>query len=236
MMIAVIVAAIVIVGGVAAYVILSNNENTDEGPSEITLIDGRDKAVTIKSSSRVASTSATVTEIACGLGAVSKLAGVTNDTGIYDVKDYVIGIGNDDYPGAIVRGLGDKTITDLGKMYMISAESVLQAQPDLVIMGGYFNNPATIKTLEDMKIPVVVCKDDNSLANIYFNIRLIGKALGKDAEANELVGKMENVAGKIVKWAKDQGEPAKNVAVLMGFGSEWERMDAEQLTCWERRC
>jgi len=212
--------------GIGAGYMVWNDEGTSDvpdvpEPEAITVKDGRGKNVTIASSSRVATTSVTVTEIVCGLGAYSKLAGVTDDSNNYNLRDYVIGLGDDGYPGIIAQALEYEHITNMGNMYMISAESVLTANPDLVIMGGYFNSDETITSLEGMGIPVVVCKDDNSLENIYFNIKLIGKALGMNAEADKLVQNMQSVVGKITGWVTKQGAPSKKIAVLMGFGSEY---------------
>ena len=213
--IAIIVIALVgVVAISAAFVAFSNDE------SDGTIIDGAGRKVTVESSDRIASTSATVTEMVCGLGGYSKLAGVTVDTNPYTVQEYIIGMPNDGFPGSILSGLSNNTIKDLGGMYLIAAESILLCNPDVVIMGGYFNSDATISQLESMGIPVVICKDDNSLDNIYFNIELIGKVIGKESEADKLVDQMKSAIGKVVNWTKSLKADSPEVAVFMGYGSE----------------
>ncbi|MDR0523621.1 MAG: ABC transporter substrate-binding protein [Candidatus Methanoplasma sp.] len=207
----------VLVIAATAYVMLGGDE--EKGP--VSLIDAQDREVTIESSSRVASTNATVTEIMCGLGAIDQLAGATSDTGIYDTNEKVMGLPDDGFPGEVVKRMGSKKITDLGNMWHISAESILKCNPDLVIMGGYGNDENTVKDLEALGIPVVVSRNDNSLEDIYYNIELAGKALGKDAEAKAMVNQMKSAIGKVLDWTKKWSGEKPRVGTFMGIGSEW---------------
>ena len=216
--IAVATAAILVAAG-AIVMLNKDNGNNDNG--QATVIDGLGRPVTIKSTDRIASTSATVTEIICGIGGYSKLAGVTVDTNPYKVKEYIMGIPDDNYPKIILDGLASKKLVNMGGMYNIAAESILISKPDLVIMGGYFNSENTITQLGALGIPVVICKDDNSLENIYFNIRLIGKVIGKESEAETLVGQMEFAISKVVNWTKSLNATPKSVAVFMMYGSSY---------------
>lgn len=212
---AIAVVAIVVVAAAAVVVTMS-----DDG-KDGTVTDGLGRVVKIESANRVSTTSATVAEIVCGLGGYSKLVGVTEDTNPYKVNEYIMGIPNDGYPKSIVDGLNSGKLVNMGPMYMITAESILLSNPGLVIMGGYFNKEETITQLEDLGIPVVICKNDNSLENIYFNIRLIGKVLGKESEAETLVKQMESAIGKINSWVKSLNAPHKSVAVFMMYGSSY---------------
>jgi len=207
------VVAVVAAGAGIAYVVM-NDESVDG------IVDGTGRVVNVGTSNRVVTTSATVAEIICGLGGYSKLVGVTMDSS-YGVDEYIPGIPNDNYPKLINDGLDNGTLVNLGPMWEMSAESVLLANPDLVIMGGYFNSPATISALEDMGVPVVILKDDNAFDNIYFNIELVGKVIGKVSEAEVLVGQVKSAIGKIVDWTKSIGAPSQSVAVLMGLGGDW---------------
>ena len=213
------VVAIIIIAGAAIMVLSSDKDNNNDNGS-LTVTDGLGKVVTIDTSDKIASTSTVVTEIICGLGGYSKLAGVADD-GYYGIDDYNIGMPNDGYPKSVTDGLNNESLKNLGGMYMMSAESILLSKPDLVIMGGYFNNDDTISQLENLGIPVVVCKDDNTLDNIYFNIELIGKAIGKESEAKTLVEEMKSSIEKIVNWTESLDATPERVAVLMGFGSEY---------------
>ena len=213
------VAVVVLILIAAVTVVTLSKDNEDN--SVVTVTDGLGREVTITSSDKIASTSLTVTEIICGLNGLSKLAGVTTDSTLSKAVEPIIGIPNDGYPGDIIAGVSNHSITDMGGMYMISAESILLASPDLVIMGGYFNSDNTISQLESIGIPVVVCKDDNSLENIYFNINLVGKVIGKTSEAQNLVKNMQSVIDKIVDWTESFDINAPSVAVFMGYGSQY---------------
>ncbi|MDR1690359.1 MAG: ABC transporter substrate-binding protein [Candidatus Methanoplasma sp.] len=217
--IVIITAAIIVIAG-AAVVVIGDDKN-ERGNGPVTVTDGLGNEVYIESSDKVSSTSATVTEIICGIGAYSKIAGVTVDDGPYKVNEKIIGLADDGYPGSILEGIKNNTITDMGGMWNIAAESILKSEPDLVIMGGYFNSPDTITALGNMDIPVVICKDDNSLDNIYFNIELIGKALGMESEAESLVKDMKSSIKKIVDWTDSLNDEPESVAVFMGYGSQY---------------
>jgi iron complex transport system substrate-binding protein len=217
-MIAIAIVAIIIIAAAAVAITSLSKDNDDSGP--ITVVDGEGRTVTITTSDNIACTSATVTEIICGVGGFSKIAGVTNDDA-YSVSDSILGIPNDGFPDAIVDGLEDGTLIDMGGMYLISAESILLASPDLVIMGGYFNSEDTIENLESMGIPVVILKDDNSLENIYFNIDLIGEVLGKTTEAQTLIDEMQSAIDKIVDWTASLDVDSPSVAVFMYYGSSY---------------
>ena len=190
----------------------------DGGP--VTVTDGSGRSVVIKSSNRVASTSARVAQIICGTGAFFKLAGVTVDDGNYDIHGYNIGIRNDGYPALIREGLISGALVDIGGMYRISAESILLANPDLVIMGSSFNSDATISQLEGLGIPVVIFKEENTIADIHFNIELIGKALGKVAEAEALINDINSSIEKVVDWTRSLNAGSPGLAIFPGYGYE----------------
>ncbi|MCL2031999.1 MAG: ABC transporter substrate-binding protein [Methanomassiliicoccaceae archaeon] len=204
------VVAIVIVA--AAAVALTSNDDDEGG-----LKDGLGRSINVESTDKIAATSSIVTEIICGLGGYSKLAGVTVDSS-YAVNEYVMGMPDDGYPKIINDGLSNGTLTNMGGMYMIATEAILPANPDVVIMGGYFNNEDTIIQLENMGIPVVVCRNDNSLEDIYFNIDLIGKVIGKESEAQTLINQMKSAIGKVIDWTASIDAAPQRVMVSMGFG------------------
>jgi len=209
-----VVIAIVIVSGAAAFAVLSDDKKIND---PVTLIDGAGRTVTITSSDRIASTSVSMTEMICGVGGFSKLAGVTVDTNNFVTQGSILGIADDEFPKSVVSGLDNKTIADLGKMYGISAESILLAEPDLVIMGGgSANSEATIAQLESMGIPIVICRDNSSLENFYFNIELIGKAIGKESGAEVLLGQMKSAIKKISDWTKSIAD-IPSVGVFITF-------------------
>lgn len=215
LIIAVVAVAAVIIVAAAAVVVMSNSDE-----NEGTITDGLGRVVKVDSSDRIAATSAVVTEIICGIGGYSKLAAVTQDSS-YQVSEYIMGIPNDGYPQSVLNGLNSGALYNMGPMYQINAEAILGANPDVVIMGGYFNNDATIAAIENMGIPVVICKDDNSIENIYFNIDLIGKVIQKETEARLLIDQMKSAIGKIVGWTASLNAAPQNVAVFMMYGSEY---------------
>ena len=213
----ILVAVIIIVGASAVYVVLTKDDDIKSGP--VTVTDAYGRVVTIESSNRIASVNAVTTEIICGIGGYSKLKGVTEDTNTYKIQDYIIGLPNDGFPKSIVDGFNNKTIVNLGGMYMISAESILLASPDLVIAAVYGTSDATIAQLESLGIPTIICKDNSLMENVHFNIDLIGKVIGKESEAKQLSSQLKNATDKVINWAKSLGVEGPSVGVLSSFGS-----------------
>ncbi|MCL2031997.1 MAG: ABC transporter substrate-binding protein [Methanomassiliicoccaceae archaeon] len=207
------VAAVVVVAAAAVYTAFPDNKE-DNGP--VTLIDGARRTVTITSSDRVASVNYSATEMICGMGGYDKLAGVSVDTGGYRTQDYIMGVTDDGFPQSVVNGLNNETITDLGGMYRISAESILQCSPDLIIANIYGSSEDTISQLENMGIPIVLCKDNSSIENFYYNIELIGKAIGKVSEAKTLLDQMQSSIKKVADWTKSFDDSPR-VGVFISF-------------------
>ncbi len=205
---------VIIIVAAAAFVVLSKDNE------RIGITDGTGRIVNIESSDRIATTSAIVTEIVCGLGGYSKLVGVTDDDR-FDVDESILGVSDDGYPKSVLDGIENGTIVNFGGMYTISAEAILSAEPDMVIMGGYFNNDSTISQLEAMGVAVVVLYHEDSLDSIYLNIELVGKAIGKESEAKALVDKMKSAIGKIVDWTESLEVEPPSVAMYIGYGHEY---------------
>ena len=66
------------------------------------------------------------------------------------------------------------------------AEDVLRHKPDLVLAASY-TQPEVLKLLRQAKVAVLVFERFETLEDLYANTRRLGKALGRDAKAEELV-------------------------------------------------
>ncbi len=69
-------------------------------------------------------------------------------------------------------------------------EQIVALGPQLIILSKMAQTPEQVTKLEQAGIAVLVT-DAQDIAGVYEAIRLIGKAIGKDAEAEGLVGQMQ---------------------------------------------
>ena len=69
-------------------------------------------------------------------------------------------------------------------------EQILQLEPDVLVMSSMAQTEEQVKQLEDAGVAVVV-SDAKDIAGVYTSIELLGKLLGKDAEAAKIVSDMK---------------------------------------------
>jgi iron complex transport system substrate-binding protein len=86
-----------------------------------------------------------------------------------------------------------------------TAEEILQLRPDLIFVASY-NRAETVEQLKAAGAPVFRFTNYDSLEDIEGNIRSVGQAVGEEARAEELVGRMgrelEAVRARIPPLAK----------------------------------
>jgi cobalamin transport system substrate-binding protein len=118
---------------------------------------------------RIISLTPATTEIAFALGAGPRVIATT---------DF------DDYPPEAVG------LTHVATFDSVDVEKIVGLKADLVIAGGNnFNKPTAIQRLRDLGVPVltVYAKD---VAGVLADIRLVGRAIGKEAAAADLAASM----------------------------------------------
>lgn len=191
------VIAIVIAGAAVALTTMNDNGNSS---GSVTVTDTQGREVTIDSCDRIISVTASATSILCGLGLSSNIVAVTSDDDIYSEESSIIGLTDDDFPTAIIDGIEDGTITELGAMYHISAETIASVEADLVICDDYGTNEDTWNALDDLGITYIVITSPYSVDEIYSNIELIGDATGTSSEADTLMSEMSSAIQKICDW------------------------------------
>ncbi|WP_062108401.1 ABC transporter substrate-binding protein [Bacillus niameyensis] len=88
--------------------------------------------------------------------------------------------------------------------FELNVEKVLSLEPDLVL--AHESNlgmwEAGIKQIEDSGIKVLVINDAQSFAAVYDSIEMIGKAIGKSAEAEQLNQEMKTKIDELKEKAK----------------------------------
>lgn len=86
------------------------------------------------------------------------------------------------------------------------AEDIVLLRPDLVLAGRY-STVATVALLQRLGVPVVRLEPENSLDDVAESLRLMGAALGREAEADALL-------------ARFQADRARLAAVVAGLPRE----------------
>jgi len=158
---------------IAVLVSACTASSTPSSPSQssatgsVTLTDDAGREVTLAGpAQRIVSLAPSNTEIVCALDACDRLVGVT---------DF------DNFPTEVV---------DLPKVVVqtqVDLERLVAAEPDLVLAAGNELTPSSvIERIEDLGVPVLVLYPE-SLDEVYTDIELVGDAIDRRAEANELV-------------------------------------------------
>ena len=154
-----------------------------EGALEVTDMTGRTVALDAPAKRVVAITAANV-EVLYALGAGDTLVG----RGEYC-----------NYPEEALNAPAVKSGAEL------NVEEVLALQPDLVIMDTMAQTTEQVAALENAGLKVIITKEDG-IAGVYEAIALIGKAVGKDAEADKLVADMKAAFDEIAAKAENTGK------------------------------
>lgn len=146
----------------------------------VTLTDATGTEITIENKpTRIVSLMPSNTEIVFSLEAGDNVVGVT---------DW------DNYPEEVLE------IEKVGGLDF-NIEKVMALEPDLVLANASgMSNEAGYKQLQSVGVPVVVVPDATSFEGVYDAISLIGKAVGADQKATEIIStmkeKLENIKEK----------------------------------------
>ncbi len=115
---------------------------------------------------RIVTAGAAVTEIVRGLGLEDRLVAV-------------------DSSSRMLEGLGQKP--DIGYVRMLGAEGVLSQKPDLVLVSSEAGPAPVLEQIRNAGVELVVVANGHDLDQIDEKIRLVAKATGREAEAEELL-------------------------------------------------
>jgi iron complex transport system substrate-binding protein len=183
-------AIIIVVAGVIVWQQLFKPEKTSEAP--ISIIDdyGRNVTITKFPPERIVSLAPSCTEIIFALNLENKLVGVDN-------YEY--------YPPEIEEKIDSLNITKVGQYALISIETIVHLQPDLIIAAMRVQYPI-IENLEAVDQPAMIIypqKFDDVLADIS----LIGEATGYIEEAEALVTAIHEKAQDIADKTQDASKP-----------------------------
>ena len=85
-----------------------------------------------------------------------------------------------------------------GNMGEYNLEQMVDLAPDLVLASP-LSAPEVLKGMQDLKLPVIVVPNPTTLAEMYANLELVGKATGHETDANDLVNGLQAREKKILE-------------------------------------
>ena len=151
----------------------------------VTVTDMYGREITLtEPATRIVALTAADCEILCSLGCEDTLVG----RGEYC-----------DYPESIL------SVPSVQSGYNTNIEEILALEPQVVLMGDMAQSEEQVRMLEDSGIQVVVSNADD-IAGVYTAIRMIGKLMGKDAEAEALIADMQATFDDIAQKSADTGK------------------------------
>ena len=123
-------------------------------------------------------------------------------------------------------------------------EQILALNPDVVVMSSMAQTEEQVKQLEDAGVAVVV-NDAKDIAGVYTSIEILGKLLGRDAEAQKVIDGMKEGFAQIEAnkmdgtqtvyfevsplqwglWTAGKGTFMNEVAEMMGLRNCFEDLD-----------
>lgn len=176
----------------------NSNENSAKSESSVyplTLTDSYGGTVTLdKAPEKIISVAPNMTELVYKLGAGDKLVGRTKYC---------------DYPEEALN------VESIGTLKTPDIEKIISLEPDLVLVSTHFSDENAQK-LENAGIKVLALYEKNNVDGVYTMIDTLGKALDKQAEANETIEEMKTTINDVTnKVSKLQ---APTVYYVVGFG------------------
>lgn len=121
------------------------------------------------------------------------------------MKDAIVGVGNNCVSQPEIEAMpGIDSLTVVDPMYTFNEETVVGLKPQVVIMTMMAYSEDTVNSLESSGVKVVVTNAQD-LEGVYTDIDLIGKVVGREAEAEALVAQMKQKFADIAAKSVDTG-------------------------------
>jgi cobalamin transport system substrate-binding protein len=168
-----------------------------EGPTAaaqfpVTVTDDEGTDVTIEAEpARIVTLTPAITETLFALGVGDRIVGKSEDVLLYPPQ-----------AGAVP----DVEKFD-GSAIVVDTEKIVAANADLVIAGGNFGTPPDeVRKLRELGLPVVVVYAPTVDA-VYTDIQLLGRAVGRPAEADTMVASMQAAFDAVAAAVADAPKP-----------------------------
>lgn len=180
----------------------------------LTLTDDEGTQVTIPAQpAKIVSLMPAVTETLFALGVGDKLVGKAQDVLLYPPQ---------------ASAVPDFERFDNGAV-SVDVEKIVASKADLVIAGGNYGTPAdTIQKIRDLGIPVLVVYAPN-VNGVLSDINLIGKAVGKPAEAQAISAQMQGAFAAVEAAVQSAPKPKVYYEISEGYAPADDSFTAEMV-------
>jgi len=167
----------------------------------IEVADAEGKPVVIKSSERIVSLNGSTTEILFALG----------------IGDNVVGCDRSStYPKGVMERL-----PSVGYQYGLNAEGILSLNPTLVIGRDDVRPPQVVQQLRMAGVTVLLLKEPRSFETAKQRLRTIGKAVGCEKKAGELINALNTDIKELdIKLASRKEKPKQKALFLYLRGTQ----------------
>lgn len=103
---------------------------------------------------------------------------------------------------------------NIGYMRALSTEGVLSVNGDLIIASDRTGPPEVVKALKSAPVKYIEISDDFSPASVANKTRVVARAVGFDAEGDNLAARIERDFAALAELRKQIGKPARVLFVL----------------------
>ena len=171
----------------------SGNQAASNGP--IVIVD-REGIVTVleQAPTRVVSISPAITEAVAALAGIEALVGRTTYC---------------DYPEGIAA------VEEIGDLYSPNVEAVIALEPDVVLLSAH-TNPDVAEAMRSAGLKVIRIYDEYEFEGGYKTVEAVGKILGMDGKAADMVADMKATVAATAAKIKDL--PVKTVYYMSSAG------------------
>lgn len=167
----------------------------------VEVTDAAEKTVAIASAERIVSLNGSTTEILFALG----------------VGDNVVGC---DASSSYPKGVKEK-LPSVGYQYGLNAEGILSLNPTLVIGRDDVRPPQVVQQLRMAGVTVLLLKEPRSFETAKQRLLTIGKAVGREEKAKELIETLDADIEKLeTKLAARKDEPKQKALFLYLRGTQ----------------
>lgn len=106
----------------------------------------------------------------------------------------------------------------IGYRRQLSAEGILSLQPDLILLAPDAGPAAVLEQIKSSGVPLLLLKDEQSLAGIRADIASIAQAIGAEAAGEKLLAELQADEAALEKLRQHSTE--KTALVLIDTGSQ----------------
>src|SRR5690606_6126131 len=96
----------------------------------------------------------------------------------------------------------------------LSTEGVLSTGATLILANSHAGPPDVVRALRTSSVPLVILPENEGPASLIEKVRLVGRAIDAETEANELASRLESQFSALEDARSKISQPVKALLVL----------------------